>query len=35
MHYETDTFDSFICKISATYAEEDMLYGNGKIDYGN
>ena len=33
-NYETDTFDSFICRISATYAEETVLGENGKIDYG-
>lgn len=33
-NYETETFDSFICRISATYAEEDVLGVNGKIDYG-
>lgn len=32
-NYQTDTFDSFICKISATYAEEAVLDGKGKIDY--
>lgn len=33
-NYETETFDSFICRISATYAEEAVLGENGKIDYG-
>ncbi len=33
-NYETDTFDSFICRISATYAEETVLGEDGKIDYG-
>lgn len=33
-NYETETFDSFICRISATYAEEAVLTENGKIDYG-
>ncbi len=32
-NYQTEDFDSFICKISATYAEESMLNENGKIDY--
>lgn len=33
-NYETETFDNFICRISATYAEETVLDKNGKIDYG-
>lgn len=33
-NYETETFDNFICRISATYAEEAVLGENGKIDYG-
>lgn len=32
--YKTDGFDSFICKISAVYAEESILNKDGKIDYG-
>ena len=32
-NYETDTFDNFICSISATYAEESVIDENGKIDY--
>ena len=32
-NYETDTFDNFICKISATYAEESILDENDKVDY--
>lgn len=32
-NYETDTFDNFICSISATYVEESVLDENGKIDY--
>lgn len=32
-NYETDTFDNFICRISATYAEESVIDENGKIDY--
>ena len=31
--YKTDGFDSFICKISAVYAEESILNKDGKIDY--
>lgn len=31
--YETDTFENFICKIAATYAEESILTPEGKIDY--
>lgn len=32
-NYRTDTFDSFICKIANTYAEERVLDADGKIDY--
>ena len=31
--YETEGFESFICKIEHTYAEESILNENGKIDY--
>ncbi len=31
--YETGGFESFICKIAATYAEESVLTAEGKIDY--
>ena len=31
--YETEGFESFICKIAATYAEEAVLTPEGKIDY--
>lgn len=31
--YETEGFESFICKITATHAEESILNDNGKIDY--
>lgn len=31
--YETEGFESFICKIAATYAEESVLTPEGKIDY--
>lgn len=31
--YETEGFESFICKIEHTYAEEKILDKNGKIDY--
>ena len=31
--YETEGFESFICKIDHTYAEEDILNEKGKIDY--
>lgn len=31
--YETEGFESFICKIAATYAEESVLTAEGKIDY--
>lgn len=31
--YETPGFESFICTIDATYAEENVLDASGKIDY--
>lgn len=31
--YETSDFDSFICKISHTYADESVLDEEGKLDY--
>ncbi len=31
--YKTKGFESFICTIDATYAEESVLNGAGKIDY--
>ena len=31
--YETKGFESFICAIDATYAEESVLNAAGKIDY--
>ena len=31
--YETPGFESFICKIAATYAEEKVLNADGKLDY--
>ena len=31
--YETETFDNFICKITNTYANEEVLDASGKIDY--
>ena len=31
--YETDTFDNFICKIANTYASDEILNADGKIDY--
>ena len=31
--YETEGFESFICKIDGVYAEENVLNENGKIDY--
>lgn len=31
--YETKGFESFICKINSTYAEESVLTPEGKIDY--
>lgn len=32
-NYELENFDNFICKILATYADESVLNGQGKIDY--
>ncbi len=32
-NYQTDTFDNFICRIAATYAEENILNEEGKVDY--
>lgn len=32
-NYETETFDNFILKIEATYAEEDYIDERGKPDY--
>ena len=32
--YETPGFESFICTIDNTYADEDVLNIDGKIDYG-
>lgn len=31
--YETKGFESFICTIDATYAEESVLNEDGKLDY--
>ncbi len=31
--YNTEGFESFICKIDATYVEEENLNADGKIDY--
>lgn len=31
--YETKGFDNFICTIDNTYAEENVLTENGKLDY--
>lgn len=31
--YETEGFESFICRIAATCAEESVLTAEGKIDY--
>ena len=31
--YETEGFESFICKIDGVYAEENVLNDTGKIDY--
>lgn len=31
--YETDGFESFVCKIVNTYASEDVLGADGKLDY--
>lgn len=32
-NYELEHFDNFICKILATYADEDILNEKGKINY--
>lgn len=32
-NYETETFDNFICQITNTYAEENILNEKGKPDY--
>lgn len=32
-NYETDTFDNFICRITHTIADEDVLNDKGKPDY--
>lgn len=32
-NYELENFDTFICKILATYADESVLNEKGKIDY--
>lgn len=32
-NYELEHFDNFICKITATYADEAVLNEKGKIDY--
>ena len=32
-NYELENFDNFICKIIATYVNEDYLNESGKIDY--
>lgn len=31
--YKTEGFESFICKIAATYAEENVLNNKGQLDY--
>lgn len=31
--YETEGFESFICKVAHTYADESILNDKGKIDY--
>lgn len=31
--YETEGFESFVCSIVNTYASEDVLDANGKLDY--
>ncbi len=31
--YKTPNFESFICKISATWADESVLTADGKLDY--
>ena len=33
--YETEGFDNFICKITNTYANDDILDVDGKIDYNS
>ena len=32
-NYQTEGFDNFICKIVHTYAKEDVLNSEGKLDY--
>lgn len=32
-NYELESFNNFVCKIVATYAEESVLNEAGKIDY--
>lgn len=32
--YDTENFDNFVCSIGHTYADEEILGENGKIDYG-
>ena len=32
-NYELENFDSFICRILSTYADESILNADGKIDY--
>lgn len=32
-NYELENFDNFICKILATYVDESILNGQGKIDF--
>lgn len=32
-NYELENFDNFMCKILATYADENVLNESGKIDY--
>ena len=32
-NYELEHFDNFFCRILATYADETVLNGQGKIDY--
>lgn len=32
-NYETETFDNFICRISSTLVEEEMLDEKDKVDY--
>lgn len=33
--YKTDGFESFICKITATYADESVLDSSDRLDYNN